>query len=113
MDCLFCRIAAKDVPASIVYEDDDILAFEDIDPQAPVHLLVIPKKHVATLNDLDEGDVNLAGRIMLVAKVLGREKGLADEGYRVVVNCNRGGGQAVFHLHAHVMGGRRFTWPPG
>ncbi len=113
MDCLFCKIVAKEVPASIVYEDDDILGFEDIDPKAPVHLLVIPKKHIATLNDLDEDDVDLAGRIMLVAKELGKEKGLSDEGYRFVVNCNRGGGQAVFHLHAHILGGRKLGWPPG
>lgn len=113
MNCLFCKIAAKEVPASVVYEDDDILAFEDIDPKAPVHLLVIPRKHIATLNDLSEEDVDLIGRIMFVAKRLGKDRGIDEEGYRVVVNCNRGGGQAVFHLHAHILGGRQLSWPPG
>jgi histidine triad (HIT) family protein len=113
MECLFCRIAGKEIPAGIVFEDDEVVAFEDISPQAPVHVLVIPKKHISTLNDLAEEDIPLIGKLLLVAKNLGREMGVEKDGYRVVVNCNRGAGQTVFHIHAHLLGGREFGWPPG
>ncbi|MFC2991242.1 MULTISPECIES: histidine triad nucleotide-binding protein [Halomonas] len=113
MACLFCKIINREIPAEIVFEDDEVLAFEDIAPQAPTHLLVIPKRHVATLNDLEESDQALVGRLPIVAARLARERGFADEGYRVVMNCNDDGGQTVYHIHMHLMGGRRFTWPAG
>ncbi|MFO8044543.1 MAG: histidine triad nucleotide-binding protein [Halomonas sp.] len=113
MACLFCQIVNREIPADIVFEDDEVLAFEDIAPQAPTHLLVIPKRHVATLNDLEESDQALVGRLPIVAARLARERGFAEEGYRVVMNCNDDGGQTVYHLHMHLMGGRRFTWPAG
>jgi histidine triad (HIT) family protein len=113
MACLFCRIVNREIPATIVFEDDEVLAFEDIAPQAPTHLLVIPKRHIATLNDLDEGDRALIGRLPIVAAGLARERGFDEAGYRVVMNCNDDGGQTVYHIHMHLMGGRRFTWPAG
>lgn len=113
MTCLFCQIASRELPAQIVYEDDEVVAFEDIAPQAPTHLLVIPRKHIATLNDLTEEDQALVGRLPLVAARLARQFGFADDGYRVVMNCNDDGGQTVYHIHMHLMGGRRFTWPAG
>ncbi len=113
MTCLFCRIASRELPAEIVYEDDEVVAFEDIAPQAPTHLLVIPRKHIATLNDIEEADLALVGRLQYVAARLARERGFAESGYRVVMNCNDDGGQTVYHIHMHLMGGRRFTWPAG
>jgi len=113
MDCLFCKIINREIPADIVYEDDQVLAFNDIDPKAPTHLLVIPKKHIATLNDLTEEDQIVVGRLSLTAAKIAKDKGFADDGYRVVMNCNEDGGQTVYHIHMHVMGGRRFTWPAG
>ncbi|MBE0488405.1 MAG: histidine triad nucleotide-binding protein [Halomonas sp.] len=113
MACLFCQIINREISAEIVFEDDEVLAFEDIAPQAPTHLLVIPKRHVATLNDLEERDLALVGRLPIVAARLARERGFAEEGYRVVMNCNDDGGQTVYHIHMHLMGGRRFTWPAG
>ncbi|MCA1770127.1 MAG: histidine triad nucleotide-binding protein [Halomonas sp.] len=113
MACLFCQIVNREIPADIVFEDDEVLAFEDIAPQAPTHLLVIPKRHVATLNDLEESDQALVGRLPIVAARLARERGFAEEGYRVVMNCNDDGGQTVYHIHLHLMGGRPFTWPAG
>jgi histidine triad (HIT) family protein len=104
-DCLFCKIVAGDIPSSRLYEDDDVVAFEDIHPQAPFHALIIPKTHVATLNDLGDGDARLIGRMLLTAKRLAAERGLP--GYRVAMNVNREGGQVVFHAHLHVLGGRR------
>ncbi len=111
MDCLFCNIAAGKIPAKIVYESDKVVAFEDIAPQAPTHLLIIPKQHIATLDDLE--DPALAGHILLTAKKLAAERGLTNDGYRTVINCNTDGGQVVFHLHCHLLGGRKMTWPPG
>jgi histidine triad (HIT) family protein len=111
--CLFCRIAAKEIPHQRVFEDDAVVAFADINPQAPVHLLIIPRRHIATLNDLSPGDDALLGRMLRLAAALAKERGIADEGYRVVTNCNAGAGQSVFHLHLHVLGGRPMTWPPG
>lgn len=110
-DCLFCKMVAGEIKPDVVYEDDKVLAFRDIDPQAPVHILIIPKKHVATLNELD--DQELAGYLMLTAVKLAQQEGLSDNGYRTVLNCNRHGGQAVYHLHMHVLGGRQMHWPPG
>jgi histidine triad (HIT) family protein len=112
-DCLFCKIAEKKIPAKIVHEDDDVLAFEDIEPQAPVHLLVMPKKHIRTLNDLGPEDDAVAGRLLRVAAALAKERGIADRGWRAAVNVNRDAHQLVFHVHLHVLGGRAFGWPPG
>ncbi|APX92118.1 histidine triad nucleotide-binding protein [Halomonas sp. 1513] len=113
MSTLFSKIIDREVPADIVYEDDQVLAFHDINPQAPTHILIIPKKPIATLNDLTEEDQALVGRLPLVAAKLAKQLGFADEGYRVVMNCNENGGQTVYHIHMHLMGGRRFTWPAG
>lgn len=112
-DCLFCKVLNGDIPADIVYESDSAIAFRDINPQAPTHVLVIPRKHVATINDLDEGDQEIVGSLYLAAKDIARAEGLSDEGYRVVMNCNEGAGQSVFHIHLHVLGGRALSWPPG
>jgi histidine triad (HIT) family protein len=112
-DCLFCKIAAGKIPAKLVHQDDEILAFEDINPQAPMHLLVIPRKHIATLNDLRPEDDQVAGRMFRVAAVLARERGLANKGWRAAANVNRDAHQLVFHIHLHVLGGRPFGWPPG
>jgi histidine triad (HIT) family protein len=110
-DCLFCKMVAGDITPDVVYENDAILAFRDINPQAPVHILVIPKRHITTLNDLD--DAQLGGQILQVAVELAKQEGLAEDGYRTVFNCNKNGGQAVYHLHLHLLGGRQMAWPPG
>ncbi|HYD39680.1 MAG TPA: histidine triad nucleotide-binding protein [Anaeromyxobacter sp.] len=112
-DCLFCKLVAGQIPARIVHQDDDTVAFEDINPQAPTHLLVIPKKHIPTLNDLSPADDAIAGKLLRVAAELAAERGIAVEGWRAVMNTNRGAGQTVFHIHLHVLGGRAMTWPPG
>lgn len=112
-DCIFCRIVAGDIPADIVYQDDDVVAFRDLNPQAPMHVLVIPRRHIATLNDLTPADAELVGRMYLAAAKVAEQEGHAEAGYRTVFNCNRAGGQEVYHLHLHVMGGRQMTWPPG
>lgn len=112
-DDLFLKIIDREIPADIVYEDDKVLAFRDINPQAPLHVLVIPKKHIRTLNDVDEDDERLLGKLINVARKIARDEGVADDGYRVIMNCNRGAGQTVFHIHLHLMAGRPFTWPPG
>jgi histidine triad (HIT) family protein len=113
MDCLFCRMVAGDISPDIVFEDEHVLAFRDIQPQAPVHVLVIPKKHVTSLNDLEPADTELAGRLVLAAQRVARDLGIADDGFRIVSNCNRNGGQTVWHVHVHVLGGRQMRWPPG
>lgn len=113
MDCLFCKIAAGTIPARLAYQDPELVAFHDIAPQAPVHVLIIPRKHIATLNDLEEGDGPLVGRMLRLAARLAAELGAAAEGYRTLVNCNRAAGQTVFHLHVHMLGGRNLGWPPG
>ncbi len=110
---LFARIIRREIPADIVYEDEEVLAFRDISPQAPVHVLFIPKKPIATLNDLTEEDAALVGRLVLAATRYAKAEGIADDGYRLVVNCNRHGGQSVYHLHLHLLGGRALHWPPG
>lgn len=112
-DCLFCKILAGDIPADIVYESESAIAFRDISPQAPTHVLVIPRKHVSTINDLDEEDRALVGDLFLAAKQIAAEEGIDESGYRAVMNCNEGAGQSVFHIHLHVLGGRGLTWPPG
>ncbi len=112
-DCLFCKIVAGEIPADIIYEDDHVLAFRDISPQAPTHALVIPRKHIATLNDLQPDDAELVGQMLLAAKAIAAKDGIADDGYRTVFNCNAGAGQTVFHIHLHVLGGRPMNWPPG
>ncbi|NOR35443.1 MAG: HIT domain-containing protein [Woeseiaceae bacterium] len=112
-DCLFCKILNGDVPADIVYESDSAIAFRDVSPQAPTHVLVIPRKHIATINDLGEDDQEIVGSLYLAAKDIARAEGLSDEGYRAVMNCNEGAGQSVFHIHLHVLGGRALSWPPG
>ncbi len=112
MDCLFCKIVNGDIPARKLYEDDLVVAFHDIAPQAPVHFLVIPKKHIATLNDMDEDDRALLGHIVYTAQRLAREQG-CEAGFRVVMNCNEQGGQTVYHIHMHVLGQRQLHWPPG
>jgi len=111
--CIFCRIVAGSSPARIVFEDDEIVAFEDVHPQAPVHLLVVPRKHLVSLKDATADEVSLLGRLFLVANQLAREKGLETRGYRTVINTGTGAGQSVFHLHLHLLGGRVFHWPPG
>ena len=109
--CLFCKIVRGEIPATIVRQDERHLAFRDISPQAPTHVLVIPRTHVASLNDA--ADAAMAGALLLFARAVAKDEGLSDKGYRVVLNTNRDGGQTVFHLHAHVLGGRAMHWPPG
>lgn len=112
-DCLFCKIVKGEIPSESIYEDEQVLAFNDINAQAPTHILIIPKKHITTLNDLEDEDVEVAGRLMKVAANLAKEKGFADAGYRVVMNCNQDGGQAVYHIHLHLLAGRRLALPLG
>ena len=111
-DCLFCKIRDGDIPGDIVFEDDDVLAFNDVNPQAPVHILIIPKKHISTINDLED-DEPVMGKLFSAAKKLAHEKGVSEEGYRLVTNCNAGAGQTVFHIHMHLLAGRAMSWPPG
>lgn len=112
-DCLFCKIVAGDIPADKVFENNNIFAFRDIDPKAPTHILIIPKEHISTTNDLDKSHKTLVGEIMLTAKEIAGQEGIADSGYRTVFNCNQDGGQAVYHIHLHLLGGRHMNWPPG
>ena len=111
--CLFCRIIAGEIPATRVYEDDQMIGFNDINPQAPMHVLIVPRLHVATVNDLEGGHDALVGAMVRRAAAIARERGFADSGFRTVFNCNAGAGQSVFHIHLHVLGGRTMTWPPG
>ncbi len=111
-ECLFCKIAAKKIPSKVMYEDDDVFAFEDIGPQAPTHILIIPRKHFESLNEATSEDQAVIGKMHLVAAELARKLKLLD-GYRTVANSGRGAGQSVFHLHLHLLGGRAFSWPPG
>lgn len=113
MACLFCKIINGEIPAKIIYRDDLVVAFDDINPQAPHHKLIVPQKHVATLNDLHDENNDLIGYMVQIAAKLAKQLNIADEGYRVVMNCNAGAGQTVFHIHLHLLGGRRLTWPPG
>ncbi len=113
MTCLFCNIISGDVPADIVYQDDRIIAFRDISPKAPNHVLIIPRKHIPTLNDAQAGDAELLGHILLTAATLAGQLGCKEQGYRVVMNCNAAAGQTVFHIHLHLLCGRTMHWPPG
>jgi len=112
-DCIFCKIANKTIPATIEYEDDEVVAFRDLNPQAPHHLLIVPRRHIESLDTAAAGDAALIGKCHLVAAELARRLGVAAEGYRVVTNTNRGAGQSVFHIHFHLLAGRPLTWPPG
>ncbi len=112
-DTLFGKIARGEIPADIVYEDEDVLAFRDVAPQAPIHILVIPRKSIPTINDLQPGDAELVGKLYLAAKKIAEDEGIAEAGYRTVINCNAGGGQTIYHMHLHLLGGRPMHWPPG
>lgn len=112
-DCLFCKMASGEIKPNTVYEDEDVLAFRDINPQAPTHVLVIPKTHISTLNDLTPEHAALVGKLFLAAQKIAQADGIAERGYRTVMNCNREAGQSVFHIHLHVLGGRGMHWPPG
>lgn len=113
MDCLFCKIIDQSIKSNIIYDDTEVLAFDDIHPQAPHHKLIIPKKHIATLNDLQPEDTHLLGHIIQVGKDLAKQLNFSDDGYRLVFNCKGHGGQEVYHLHLHLLGGRQMHWPPG
>ena len=112
-DCLFCKIVSGEIPPDSVYEDEDVLAFRDINPQAPTHILIIPKVHIATSNDLRTEHAELIGKLHLAAKAIAVQEGIAEAGYRTLINCNAEAGQTVFHIHLHLLGGRPMTWPPG
>jgi len=112
-ECIFCAIASGKVQSRIAYEDEDVVAFHDINPQAPVHILVIPRKHIASLNEVSNEDLQLLGKLLLVARDIAKSEGISEGGYRIVLNTNRGAGQSVFHIHLHLLGGRLFSWPPG
>jgi len=112
-DCLFCKIVAGQIPATIVFQDDHVVAFRDITPRAPTHVLIVPRRHIASLNDLVADDDALVGQMVRAAATIARKEGLADRGYRTVFNCNADAGQTVFHIHLHLLGGRTMAWPPG
>jgi histidine triad (HIT) family protein len=112
-DCIFCKIASGAVNSDRVYEDDSVLGFRDINPQAPTHVVIIPKRHIPTMNDVSESDPSIFSAIMLAGKKIAESEGISDSGYRIVMNCNREGGQEIFHMHAHLFGGRYMGWPPG
>lgn len=112
-DCLFCKMATGAIKPATILETEDVLAFRDIHPHAPTHVLVIPKRHITTLNDLKPGDAELVGKMFLAARAVALQDGVAESGYRTVMNCNRDAGQSVFHIHLHVLGGRALSWPPG
>ncbi|MFL6623345.1 MAG: histidine triad nucleotide-binding protein [Sulfurifustaceae bacterium] len=112
-NCLFCKMVSGEVKADVVYQNDKVLAFRDINPQAPTHVLVIPKRHIASLNDLRDEDAELAGSLLLAVRRIAKDLGVADAGYRTVINTNAQGGQLVFHIHVHLLGGRQMKWPPG
>ena len=112
-DCIFCKMVSGEIKPDVVYEDEDVLAFRDANPTAPTHVLVIPKQHIATTNDLDEGSAGIVGKLYLAAKQVAGNDGIAERGYRMVMNCNPEAGQSVYHIHLHVLGGRAMNWPPG
>lgn len=111
--CLFCKILKGDIPSNKVYEDDVVYAFRDISSQAPTHVLIIPRQHIATTNELEPSDAETIGRLYMAAKSIAADEGIAESGYRLVMNCNAGAGQTVFHIHLHLLGGRKLNWPPG
>jgi len=110
-DCIFCKIAGKEIPAKIAYEDDDVFAFYDLSPQAPVHILIIPKRHISSTDELNDSNFDIAGKVIHTASKIAKD--LKLDGYRLVLNCNEIAGQSVFHLHCHLLGGRQMHWPPG
>ena len=112
-DCIFCKMVNGEIQPDVVYEDEDVLAFRDANPTAPTHVLVIPKQHIATTNDLDEESAGIVGKLYLAAKQVAGDDGIAERGYRMVMNCNPGAGQSVYHIHLHLLGGRAMAWPPG
>ena len=112
-DCLFCSIVAGNIPADVIYESDSAIAFRDINAQAPTHVLIIPRKHIATINDLEAGDTEIVGSMYMAAREIAQQEGIDEAGYRAVMNCNEGAGQTVFHIHLHLLGGRSLGWPPG
>ena len=112
-DCIFCKIINKEIPASIVFEDEKMIAFNDINPQAPIHILLIPTEHFASLNDIPEEKKSILSHLLLKARQIAQEKGIAEKGYRIVLNTEKDSGQEVFHIHLHLLGGRRMHWPPG
>ncbi|STX52745.1 HIT family hydrolase [Legionella busanensis] len=113
MDCLFCKIAQGEIKANIIYDDKNMVAFHDIHPQAPTHILIIPKKHITTINDVEHIDEQLLGQMILKARDIAKAQQLSESGYRLIFNVNAGGGQAVYHIHLHLLGGRQMMWPPG
>jgi histidine triad (HIT) family protein len=112
-DCLFCKIASGDIQAQVIHETDETIAFRDINPQAPVHALIIPKRHIPSINHLQGADAEIVGKLFLAAREIAADEGFAEPGYRVTMNCNAAAGQTVFHIHLHLLGGREFSWPPG
>lgn len=113
MDCLFCKIVAGEVESDVIYQDDQVVAFKDIAPKAPHHILIIPRKHIATVNDIKETDTMVLGNMFQVAKTIAADLGVSEDGYRLVMNCNQHGGQAVYHIHLHLLAGRQMQWPAG
>ncbi|UCE90488.1 MAG: histidine triad nucleotide-binding protein [Pseudomonadota bacterium] len=113
MDCIFCRIANGEIKGDVVYQDDEVVGFRDLNPQAPHHVLFVPRRHVATVNEFDDADATLIGKLVLAAGKVAADLGVADEGYRLVTNCNGNAGQTVFHVHLHMLAGRVMRWPPG
>ncbi len=112
-DCIFCKIAAGDIEEDIVYQSEELVGFRDLNPQAPTHVLIIPRRHISTINDITESDAEMIGQLFVAAKEIAAQEGISEPGYRVTMNCNAGAGQSVFHVHLHLLGGRQFTWPPG
>jgi histidine triad (HIT) family protein len=112
-DCIFCKIAKGEIPADIVFKNENVVVFRDLTPQAPIHLLAIPRQHIATINDLQAADAVQVGHLFIAAKAAAAQEGIAEEGYRTVMNCGEGAGQTVFHIHLHILGGRSLSWPPG
>jgi histidine triad (HIT) family protein len=112
-NCIFCKIVSGAIKADIVYEDNEVIAFNDIKPQAPVHILIIPKRHISRLSDLESADADVFGKLAIAANVIARKKMVVETGFRLVANCNKDAGQEVFHIHMHLLGGRKFSWPPG
>jgi len=112
-NCLFCKMTSGEIKPDIVFENDDVLAFRDINPQAPTHVLIIPKKHISTINDIKSEDEALIGKLYTTAQAVAKQEGFAEKGYRVVMNCGEDAGQTVFHIHLHLLGGRQLSWPPG
>ena len=112
-DCLFCKMIAGEIPCNIVYENESVFAFRDIDPKAPTHILLIPRKHIRSINELGESDQTLAGELLLIAKKIAKDEGIDESGFRTIFNTNSDGCQTVFHMHMHILGGRKMAWPPG